>query len=53
LPRSVIGRWLQAAFVEVIFLVVVFDLLPLREVNRVFADVRGEVGDPLQIPAHQ
>jgi hypothetical protein len=36
-----------------IFLVVVLDLLALRQVNGVLADVGREVGDSLKISAHQ
>jgi hypothetical protein len=37
----------------VIFLVVVLDLLALRQIHRVLADVGREVGDSFQISAYQ
>jgi hypothetical protein len=36
-----------------IFLVVVLDLLALRQINGILADIGREVGDSLQVPAHQ
>src|SRR3954463_6458584 len=50
---SATGYWLPSDCVDLVVLLVMLDLLALGEIDRVLADVGGEIGDTLQVSSDQ